>query len=236
MGFQKIVKLAGMEKEECLAFLNTCLSKYKSVEAAVLHFPCELHITLSTENEEDEDKKNLKQVVRAFKEKYKEFIFATEEDVELEDVLVNSLTKKELIITTAESCTGGLLAGRIINAKGASAVYNQGYITYSNKAKRKQIEVRKETLKKYGAVSKQTAKEMAKGAALAASADVALSVTGIAGPDGGTEEKPVGLVYIGCCFNGKTTVEEHLFKGTRREIREQSVASALCLLRKCMEA
>ena len=123
----------------------------------------------------------------------------------------------------------------MINAPGASAVYKQGYITYSNKAKRKLIEVRKETLKKYGAVSKQTAKEMAKGVALVANADVALSVTGIAGPEGGTEEKPVGLVYIGCYYNGQTKVEEHHFQGSRREVREQSVAWALALLKKCLE-
>lgn len=155
-------------------------------------------------------------------------------DKSLEEMLVKTLTQKKLTITTAESCTGGLLAGRIVNASGASNVFNQGFITYSNKAKRKQIEVRKETLKKYGAVSKQVAKEMAKGAALVAEADVALSVTGIAGPDGGTEEKPVGLVYIGCYYNGKTVVEKYHFKGSRREIRESSVEQALLLLRDCI--
>ena len=227
----KVIKLVGMNETECLDYLNQCMEEFDGVSASFVTLPRELHITLCAE---DEDKKQLKSVTKKLKDAYSDYIFTTDSDLELEDVIVNTLTKKELTITTAESCTGGLLAGRIINASGASAVYNQGYITYSNKAKRKEIEVRKETLKKYGAVSKRTAKEMAKGAALVADADVALSVTGIAGPDGGTEEKPVGLVYIGCYYNGKTVVEEHHFKGTRREVRDLTVVCALNLLRKCI--
>ncbi|MBP3703553.1 MAG: CinA family protein [Lachnospiraceae bacterium] len=232
MKCKKNVKMIGMDKEQGISFLKKLTAKNKEVSIHVTTFPCELHIELSTD---EENKKELKNIFAEIKEKYKPYIFTTNSEEEIEDVLVNHLTKKGLTITTAESCTGGLLSGRIINASGASNVYKQGYITYSNKAKRKLIEVRKETLKKYGAVSKQTAKEMAKGAALVANADIALSVTGIAGPEGGTAEKPVGLVYIGCYYNGKTTVEEHKFTGNRREVREQSVASALSLLRKCLE-
>ena len=106
------------------------------------------------------------------------------------------LLANDLTVTTAESCTGGMIAARIINVPGVSECYKAGLVTYSNKAKRKFLGVRKSTLDKYGAVSK-TAGEMAKGAALLLKADVAVAVTGIAGPDGGTEEKPVGLVYIG---------------------------------------
>lgn len=153
---------------------------------------------------------------------------------EIEEEIVKFMLKKELTLVTAESCTGGLLTGRIVNVPGVSEVLKAGLVTYSNKAKRKYLEVKKSTLKKYGAVSKQTAKEMAKGAAIGNDADIAIAVTGLAGPDGGTEEKPVGLVYIGCYAKEKVVVEEYHFTGTRQQIREQSVKAALELLKNCI--
>ena len=155
-------------------------------------------------------------------------------DTALEEGVVKLLADRNLTITCAESCTGGLLSGRIINVPGVSDVYKAGFVTYSNKAKRKLLGVKKSTLKKFGAVSSQTAREMAAGAARAARADVAVAVTGIAGPDGGTPEKPVGLVYIGCYVNGKVTVKKYQFSGSRSKIRESAVAAALTLLRKCV--
>ena len=95
------------------------------------------------------------------------------------------------------------MAGRLLNVPGASSIYMEGYITYSNEAKEKLLGVSHVTLEQYGAVSKETACEMAEGAAKAAGADLAISVTGIAGPDGGTKEKPVGLVYVGCYADGE---------------------------------
>ena len=144
------------------------------------------------------------------------------------------LKKPDFTVTTAESCTGGLLAARLVNVPGASEVFREGFITYSNKAKRKLLDVSKGTLRKYGAVSKQTAKEMATGGVFAADADVCVAVTGIAGPDGGTDEKPVGLVYIACYLKDEVRVEEHVFKGNRQKIREQTVVQALDLLRRCI--
>ena len=127
-----------------------------------------------------------------------------------------------------------MIAARIINVPGVSECYKAGLVTYSNKAKRKFLGVRKSTLDKYGAVSSKTAGEMAKGAALLLKADVAVAVTGIAGPDGGTEEKPVGLVYIGCCVKGELTVKEYHFSGTRGQIREATTSAALILMRSCI--
>ena len=144
--------------------------------------------------------------------------------------IVHELQKRNLTITTAESCTGGLLAGRILNVSGASSVYNEGHITYSNEAKERLLGVAHETLETYGAVSEQTAGEMAKGAARVANADVCLSTTGIAGPTGGTPEKPVGLVYVGCYYNGEVTVEECRFQGSREGNRNAAVEAALQLL------
>lgn len=148
----------------------------------------------------------------------------------LEEKIVQKLLEKGYTITTAESCTGGLLAGRILNVSGASAVYNEGHITYSNEAKERLLGVSHETLHVYGAVSKQTAGEMAKGAAHAANANIALSTTGIAGPTGGTPEKPVGLVYVGCAIGDEIAVEECRFQGTREENRNEAVEAALQLL------
>lgn len=153
----------------------------------------------------------------------------------LEEWIVKELTKRSASITTAESCTGGLLSGRIVNASGASEVFHQSFVTYSNDAKNRLLGVKQETLDSVGAVSEETAAQMAAGAAEAADAEVALSTTGIAGPDGGTPEKPVGLVYIGCCCYGETVVEKHLFCGNRMEVREASVEAALILAKKCLE-
>ena len=140
----------------------------------------------------------------------------------LEEVVVDLLAERKLHVTTAESCTGGLIAGTLVNVAGASDVLNEGYVTYSNEAKERLI---------HGAVSEQTAYEMAEGAAKAANADAALSATGIAGPGGGTEEKPVGLVYIGCYLNGKTTVKECRWNGSRMENRLDTVKAALEMLK-----
>lgn len=148
----------------------------------------------------------------------------------LEEKIVRELEKRGYTISTAESCTGGLLAGRILNVSGASNVYNEGHITYSNEAKERLLGVSHITLQAYGAVSEQTAREMALGVAKAAKAEIGLSTTGIAGPGGGTPEKPVGLVYIGCAVNGEETVKECRFSGNREENRNAAVEEALQLL------
>lgn len=152
----------------------------------------------------------------------------------LEERIIALLKQAGFTVTTAESCTGGLLAGRLLNAAGASEVYKEGYITYSNEAKEKLLHVSHETLETYGAVSEQTALEMVQGAARQAGAQAALATTGIAGPDGGTPEKPAGLVYIGCYVNGVTIVEEHLFAGERAQVRSLAVEAALLLLEQAL--
>lgn len=148
----------------------------------------------------------------------------------LEEQIIKKLQEKRYTITTAESCTGGLLAGRLLNVSGASEVYMEGHITYANEAKEKILGVKHETLETYGAVSRETAEEMAVGAAKEANADVALSTTGIAGPGGGTAEKPVGLIYIGCFIKGEVQIRELRLHGTREENRQDTVTETLKLL------
>ena len=170
-------------------------------------------------------------MIEEMKKRFGDAVYTTEENVTLEESVIRLLEEKKMTVTTAESCTGGKLSGRLLNVAGASGVYNEGYITYANASKEKILGVKHETLETYGAVSEQTAAEMALGAAKAAGADAALSVTGIAGPGGGTAEKPVGLVYIGCAVNGEVTVREYRFTGNREKNRDYAVARAITLLR-----
>jgi PncC family amidohydrolase len=149
-------------------------------------------------------------------------------EVEVGEMLI----KNGLTISTAESCTGGLLAGKLINYPGISSVFMEGVITYSNEAKMRNLNVKAETLNKHGAVSVETAEEMAIGIAKAAGTDIGVSVTGVAGPGGGTDEKPVGLVYVGLYICGNTKVKELRLTGDRQEIRRTTVILALEWIRK----
>ncbi len=165
------------------------------------------------------------------RKRFGDLVYTDDPQVTLEMAIASLLEEQRLTVTTAESCTGGLLAGRLVNVPGISGYFKEGYITYSNEAKEKILGVSHDTLEAYGAVSPQTAEEMAKGGAKAAGADICVAVTGIAGPDGGTEEKPVGLVYISCYCKGKLYTQKNQYTGSRSKIREYSVASALTLLR-----
>lgn len=174
----------------------------------------------------------LNPVVDELFKRFGDNIYTTEESESLEQAVVKLLQQNNYTVTTAESCTGGLLTGRLVNVAGVSDVLKEGFITYSNEAKMKYLGVSADTLQAFGAVSAQTALEMAKGAALAACSDTSLAITGIAGPDGGTGDKPVGLVYMACHVKGKLSVKEYRFMGNRQKVREQSVIYALDLLRR----
>ena len=184
--------------------------------------------------QEEEATRLILPVVEELYRRFGEYIYTTKEEETLEDAIVKLLQRKGYTVTTAESCTGGMLSSRLVNVAGVSAVLQEGFITYSNEAKIKYLGVKPETLKVYGAVSAETAKEMAQGAAKAANADAALAITGIAGPDGGTEQKPVGLVYIACNVKGKVITKELRLKGNRMKIRELSAIYALDLLRRAL--
>lgn len=133
-----------------------------------------------------------------------------------------------LKLVSAESCTGGMIAAAITDLAGSSAIFDRGFITYSNDAKRDHLGVSGTTLKKFGAVSREVAGEMAKGALEHSLGDIAVSVTGIAGPTGGSEDKPVGLVYIGTMMKGGAPhITKNLFEGDRTAIREQARDTAI---------
>lgn len=165
-----------------------------------------------------------------------EAVYTDREEETLEETVVNLLKETGLTMCTAESCTGGMVCARLVNVSGVSEVLMEGLVTYSNDAKRRLLGVQEETLRTHGAVSGQTAREMAEGGARAAGTGVCVSVTGLAGPEGGSAGKPVGLVYMACCVKGETTVERWQFRGNRGKIREQSVMKALDLVRRCLLA
>lgn len=143
--------------------------------------------------------------------------------------LVDKLIINKYTITTAESCTGGMVASAIVDVPGASSVFNEGHITYSNEAKMKYLGVKPETLEEYSAVSKETAFAMAMGVSELAKSNVSLAITGLAGPDGGTDEKPVGLVYMACKLNDRIRVEQKIFQGNRTFVREEATKYVLTM-------
>lgn len=144
-----------------------------------------------------------------------EYVYSTDNE-ELADVVANMLLDKNITISCAESCTGGLFAGTLINTDGISKVFDRGIVTYSNEAKIKELGVKVETLDTFGAVSPETAAEMAEGIRAKTGTDMAVSVTGIAGPGGGSADKPVGLVYIGIAYDGKTDVVKTQMRNVTR--------------------
>ena len=147
--------------------------------------------------------------------------------------IVKLLTKKKLTVSFAESCTGGLLASTITSISGSSKVFTMGFITYSNNAKVKLLKVPKKTINRYGAVSYETCLSMLKNLSKISKSSISISITGVAGPKGGTKEKPVGLVYIGLKKGDKTIIKKNLFKNKRRiRIQKTTINEALKIVLK----
>ena len=144
--------------------------------------------------------------------------------------VVELLINRKLKITSAESCTGGLFAANITSISGSSECFEGSFVTYSNEIKHKMINVRKETLEKYGAVSEECVLEMAENSRKIMKSDISIAISGIAGPSGGTDEKPVGLVWICLSADGYIKAYKNIFKGDRDKVREESVYFALCLV------
>lgn len=172
-----------------------------------------------------------KPVISEIKKVLKDNVYGMGEDP-IQFAVAKSLIKKGLTIGSAESCTGGLIASRLIDYPGVSSVFLEGAVTYSNEAKIRTLKVKEETLNTVGAVSEETAIEMAEGIAKRCGSDIGISTTGIAGPGGGTEEKPVGLVYIGIYVNGKAYAKRHIFTGNREAVRNRACMTALDMVRR----
>ncbi len=232
--YSRCVKICGIGEQKVRASIQDLLDLEEGPDISVASIVGEVHIRVSAAGDDKKTAaKLIKPIVQQIKDRFGNYIYTTEEGVTLEQAVVDLLLVNNLTVSCAESCTGGMLSARLINVPGVSEVYKSGYITYSNKAKRKILGVRRSVIDKYGVISAETAKDMAKGLASVTKADICVSVTGNAGPDA-AEDKPVGLVFIGCCIKGKTTVIEARFTGERNEIREAATAAALSYMRNNM--
>lgn len=190
---------------------------------------CTVRITAKGKTVEEVERLILP-VVKEIKNRFKETVYG-EDETTIEDEVAKILVKNNLTISVAESCTGGMVSSSLINYPGISSVFMEGCVTYSNEAKIKSLNVKEETLNSVGAVSEQCAKEMAEGVAARHNTNIGLSTTGIAGPEGGSEEKPVGLVYMGIKINDKTIVKKYIFNGDRQQIRYRACKTLLNDLR-----
>lgn len=230
-----MVKICGLGESQVETDILDLIDNQTNPTIAPYAKEGEVHLRVTAKaKSEEESNKLLEPVVEELTKRFKDDVYTTKEEETLEAVIINWLKKAGLHLACVESCTGGKLSARLINTPGASDVLTHGFVTYSNEAKQSMVNVPAETLEQFGAVSPETAKAMAEGGAKAANAQVCISITGIAGPGGGSEEKPVGLVYVGCYLNGKTEVEEFHFKGNRTKIRNYSTVSALTFLRKLL--
>lgn len=146
------------------------------------------------------------------------------------EYIAAELTARKQTVSCAESCTGGLLAAALTSMAGSSAFFDRSFVTYSDKAKQQVLNVNADTLRHYGAVSEETVREMALGALIAAKSHYALSISGIAGPDGGSDDKPVGTVWFGFATKQRIWAKHHLFEGDRSQVRSQAVQYALAIL------
>ncbi|MGB9857891.1 MAG: competence/damage-inducible protein A [Dictyoglomaceae bacterium] len=189
-----------------------------------------LRITARAKNEELA-KEIIKPIEEEIRKRLGEYIYG-EGETTLEETIGKILIEKKLTISIAESCTGGMIISKLINFPGISKVLKEGIVAYSNESKIKRLGVNEKTIKEFGAVSKECAMEMARGIALSSGTKIGLSTTGIAGPEGGTLEKPVGLVYVGLYIDGKLKYKEYRFSGDREKIRTLTTMYALNWLRR----
>ena len=227
----KIIRFAGIGEsamaEEVEDLINNGTNP--TVAPYAKEYECILRVTAKGKTE-DEAEKLIKPAVEEITRRLGDYIYGEGEET-LDFAIGKVLLENKITVSTAESCTGGLLAGTLINYPGISSSFLEGVVTYTNESKIKRLGVKADILEKFGAVSHETAGEMAKGIALISGSNIGISTTGIAGPSGGTEEKPVGLVYIGVYIDGKLTTKELRLSGNRERIRNRAVREAMNLLR-----
>ena len=180
----------------------------------------------------EEAEEAVEEMIGRVRERIGEFIYSYD-DVDLVQVVADLLIEQGLTISAAESCTGGMFGAAMTDVPGISAVFDRSLVTYSNEAKMQELGVSADTLEKFGAVSEETAREMAEGVRQVSGTDIGVSVTGIAGPDGGTEEKPVGTVYYALAMEGRTVARKSIWNTrNRRSNRNYAVLNMLDLVRR----
>jgi len=231
---RKVLKVSGMGESAVDELISPVYKEYGNVQTTILFNKSEIEVHLIAKAEAEEDaNKTLKELTARIREKLGLALYA-ENGESLEEVVGQMLKLAGKTLAVAESCTGGLVAERITEISGSSDYFIEGAVTYSNEAKIRTLNVPPEVLEKYGAVSAETAEAMARGIRERARADFGISVTGIAGPGGGSEEKPVGLVYLGFAGEKEVKTLRIMLPGDRHLIRWRSSQAALDLLRRKM--
>jgi nicotinamide-nucleotide amidase len=232
----KVLKIIGVGESRVEEILEDIITAQRNPTIAPLAGDGEVTIRI-TARADDEEKVNslIKETENIIRERLKNNIYGQDDDT-IEEVVVKKLGALGYSLSTAESCTGGLVANLITNVPGASNIFNRGFITYSNESKIELLGVPKNTIKEVGAVSAQTAKAMAQGLLLRTNSDIALAITGIAGPGGGTPEKPVGLVYVAVADRNEVKIASFNFVGNRQRIKLVTAKHALNNLRLFLES
>ena len=229
---RKILRVAGMGESAVDEAIALIYKLYETVETSILFNRSEIEIHLAAKaKSESEAQLILKELAAKIVEKLGIAVFAQNGEL-MEEVIGKLLIENEKTLAVAESCTGGLIGERLTEVSGASRYFIEGAVTYSNEAKIRTLNIAPEIIERFGAVSAECAEAMARGMRNRAATDLAISVTGIAGPDGGTEEKPVGLVFIGYADETETKSIKITLPGDRYLIRWRSSQAALDLLRR----
>ncbi len=229
--FKKEYRLMGLGESDAETIIKPLFSKYPKIKISPYASVGIVDYLITTTEDNDE---LFIACCRDFEQYLADYIIG-DWKLNIQDLIVSMLTEKGLKLTLAESCTGGMVTSSIVNVSGSSKVLTEAMVTYSNEAKVKHLGVKEETLSLHGAVSAEVAAEMAKGVKEVSGADIGLSITGIAGPTGGTEEKPVGLVYSGIYFNGDTYVFKNIYKGDRYKVRYRATLGILYELYKILK-
>lgn len=233
--YSEMVKVCGVSESLAETMISDLMEHQTNPTIAPYAKLGEVHFRISAKAGDKETAKQLvKPVSELLQQRFGTAVYTTCEEESIEDVLVRICIERGYHITTAESCTGGMISARLVNVSGASACLDRSFVTYANEAKIEELGVDAETLRRFGAVSEETAREMAIGAQKHAKADVAIAVTGVAGPGGGTKEKPVGLVYIACAVKECVWVDRYCFHGNRLKNRENTTTAALAMARSCI--
>lgn len=227
----KTLRFIGIGESELEEKLIDIINEQSNPTIALYAKENEVTIRITAKSKDDKKANDLiKSIEDKIKGRVGKYIYGYD-NTTLEEIVAKLLVKNNMTIAVSESCTGGMVSSKLIDYPGISQSFMEGCVTYSNEAKMNRLGVKKETLDKYGAVSSETAIEMAVGIAKNLNTNIGLSTTGIAGPGGGTDEKPVGLVYIGIYINGDVKVKKCNFSGSRDKIRNRATNEALNLLR-----
>jgi len=230
---RKVLKTTGLTESEIEVLVSDLYPKIPDVRMTTLAYPgqIEIHLEASSMKNLADAEIKLKALQEALQERLTDHVFSTGGE-DLEEVVGNLLRSNKMTLATAESCTGGLLGNRITNVPGSSDYFNQGVVAYSNKAKTSLLDIPLDLIEEYGAVSHQVAQAMAEGVRLKSTANLGVGITGIAGPSGGTPDKPVGLVYIALNSDKGSEVSKNLFLGARKAVKFQSTQTALDMVRR----